>query len=200
MISRETIKYTVNRYKNSIFFVDSLLKDLVADLKAKGVYDNTMLIITGDHGEEFYEAGYFGHHGAFTEYQTKVPLLIKYPKNSPHYNATGQTIEQTRLSSHQDIIPTIFDELGSTEEISKYSNGFPLTKETEKDFVVACSFYDCSIIYDEGHIIFGIEAHTMMRFVVRDEKYKRIEDMKPVVKRNTGKIVKAIKETGMFLK
>ena len=195
MIAKDNAQFTKNRYKNSIYYVDTLIEEVVEDLKKKGLYDNTMLVITGDHGEEFYEAGYFGHHGAFTEYQTRVPLVIKMPGQelSP--------IKVNKLTSHQDIVPTIMNELGSTEDISKYSNGKVLTNpDYDNDFILSCSFYDCSIVHEEGHIIFGIEAHTLMRFEVRDPSYKIIRDKDNTVKRNTSKIVKAIQETGEFLK
>ena len=109
--------------------------------------------------------------------------------------------EVNKLTSHQDIVPTIMNELGSTEDISKYSNGKVLTNpDYDNDFILSCSFYDCSIVHEEGHIIFGIEAHTLMRFEVRDPSYKIIRDKDNTVKRNTSKIVKAIQETGEFLK
>lgn len=197
MIDRDTAQFTKNRYKNSIYYADSLVGEIVEDLKQKGLYENTIIIVTGDHGEEFYENGYFGHHGAFTKYQTQVPLVLHVPHRSSQKG--GQKIKQ--LTSHQDIVPTIFSLIGSETPSKDYSNGHNLfDTEIPRDFVISCSFYDCSIIHDAGHIIFGTEAHTLMRFELRDNNYDVIENPKDQIKKNTSKIAGAIKETSKFYK
>src|SRR3990172_8473348 len=63
-----------NRYRNAVFFSDSVVHEILKALREENLLDSTAVVITGDHGEEFYEAGYYGHTSAFSDFQIKVPL------------------------------------------------------------------------------------------------------------------------------
>ncbi|MBN1871071.1 MAG: sulfatase [Candidatus Omnitrophica bacterium] len=96
----------VNRYDAEIYSVDRQFGILIDYLKKEGLYENSMIIFAGDHGEEFGEHGYFARH-AHTLYDEllKVPLIIKFP--SSEYGSTVVT-SQVRLI---DILPTVLDVL-----------------------------------------------------------------------------------------
>ena len=68
----------VHRFWNSVAWVDAQLADFIAFLKAQGRYDNAIIIVTGDHGEEFKEQGSWFHGTQLNEAQTRVPILIKW--------------------------------------------------------------------------------------------------------------------------
>lgn len=94
----------LNRYRNAVHFVDEQLKKVFDDLQAKNLMDNTIVIVTADHGEEFNDNGlnYWGHNGNFTTTQTHVPLLIHWPHQLPHkYNG---------MTSHYDLTPTLMQQ------------------------------------------------------------------------------------------
>ncbi len=55
--SRKEMHAIKNRYLNSIAYVDSLMKQMLDSLKEKGLYEKTLIVITGDHGEEFLDEG-----------------------------------------------------------------------------------------------------------------------------------------------
>lgn len=93
------------RYWNSCAWVDSQIELLVNHLKEQGRYDDSIIIVTGDHGEEFQEAGGWFHCSCLHPEQTHVPLLIKWPKS------LGETPVHTN-ASHIDIIPSLFAALG----------------------------------------------------------------------------------------
>ena len=96
----------VNRYRNAIHYVDSELERLVSGLRETGAWENTILIITSDHGEEFYEEDSFGHNTNLNEYQIKVPLLMHIP---------GKGHEDiAKLTSHMDVIQTVLGEIFGT--------------------------------------------------------------------------------------
>jgi membrane-anchored protein YejM (alkaline phosphatase superfamily) len=61
-----------NSYKNAICFDDTLIGSLLDTVRKKGLLENSIIIITADHGEEFYETGFWGHTSAFSRYQTQV--------------------------------------------------------------------------------------------------------------------------------
>jgi phosphoglycerol transferase MdoB-like AlkP superfamily enzyme len=67
-------------YWNAAAYSDWLVGQLVARLKAQGVYDRTLILITGDHGEALFEEGFLGHGHVINRAQTQVPLILSDPK------------------------------------------------------------------------------------------------------------------------
>ncbi len=93
----------ISLYDGEIRFADEYIGKLFDRLKAWGIYDKTLIIITADHGEAFGEHGDRAHGHTIYQHQLKVPLIIKYAKSLPQ----GKIIEpQVR---NIDIMPTILD-------------------------------------------------------------------------------------------
>jgi len=108
----------LNDYYNSTHYVDSLVGEIVQVLDSLGAMDNTIIIVTTDHGESFNDNrnNYWGHGGNFTMYQTKVPFVLYLPGQEPR--------EITYRTSHIDLPPTLLqDWFGCTTAIGDYSNG-----------------------------------------------------------------------------
>lgn len=99
------------RFWNSVAWVDAQLAEFVGWLKSQGRYDDALIIVTGDHGEEFKEQGSWFHGTMLNEPQTRVPILIKWPTSF----GLGRGPE-VPLASHLDVLPTLFDALGCTED------------------------------------------------------------------------------------
>ena len=99
-----------NRYKNSVAYIDSLVGRYVETLKAAGTYSNSLIIVTGDHGEEFQERGGWFHTSSLEPEQTEVPLIIKWP------DAMGRGPRHEAVS-HLDVMPSILDMLGYPEAV-----------------------------------------------------------------------------------
>ncbi|MDP6956334.1 MAG: sulfatase-like hydrolase/transferase [Planctomycetota bacterium] len=94
-----------NLYRNAVHHADRVAGRVI-DALARGGYDeNTLVIITGDHGEEFHENGYWGHTSNFTPEQVAVPFLMRGP-------GVVAGLEQ-RPTSHLDVAPTILELLGA---------------------------------------------------------------------------------------
>jgi hypothetical protein len=85
--------------------VDLLLRNYIDFLKANGRYDDAMIVVTGDHGEELQERGFWFHASALTREQTGVPVVVKWPKEL----GVGKRVAQ---GSHLDIVPSVMDALG----------------------------------------------------------------------------------------
>jgi arylsulfatase A-like enzyme len=102
-ITRERgLAHFVSQYDGGIAYDDSQIGALVAWLKDRGLYDNTLIMITGDHGEGLGDHDLWGHGATTFEDVVYVPLLVKYP---------GQT-QARRLeesAGHIDILPTVLD-------------------------------------------------------------------------------------------
>jgi len=69
----------VDAYDGAIAYLDQQLGRLFAELRERGVYDNTVIIITSDHGEEFGEHGVYDHGNSLYLPSVHVPLLISFP-------------------------------------------------------------------------------------------------------------------------
>ncbi len=89
-----------NKYKNSIYYIDSLVQQTVNTIKDQSQWNNTIFIFLGDHGEEFFEDGHFLHANALNYYQTSAALFIHAPSSKKKHRVLSTT-------SHMDIIPTI---------------------------------------------------------------------------------------------
>jgi len=93
-------------YDDNIAYFDAHFGRLIEWLKAEGLYDNTLIVFTGDHGEEFHEHGGWWHGTTLYEEQVRVPLIIKFPGQ-----ARAGT-EDTAPARSLDIAPTVLDVLG----------------------------------------------------------------------------------------
>ena len=93
------------RYKNGLRFADVVLARLVDGYKARGLYEDSVFVVVGDHGEAFDEHPRNRLHGGFVyEENLRAPLIIHSPRALP---AGAQT--SSRPSTHADVMATILD-------------------------------------------------------------------------------------------
>jgi membrane-anchored protein YejM (alkaline phosphatase superfamily) len=124
-----------NSYKNSAHYADKNIQEILDFLKKEGLLDNTIIVISSDHGEEFNDNGqnYWGHNGNFTKYQAKIPLVIRWPGKNPR-------VFEHRTSS-LDIVPTLLPEaLGCTNPTTDYSSGRSLWNTSARPFVFVSNY------------------------------------------------------------
>ncbi len=76
---RAGMRKMIDAYDTGIRYADDAIGRIVNSLKASGVYDDTMIIISADHGESFGELGIYGEHATADESTCHVPLVIRYP-------------------------------------------------------------------------------------------------------------------------
>lgn len=107
-----------NLYRNIAYFEDSLVGLVLADLQQRGLLENTVVIITGDHGQEFNEnhKGYWGHNGNYSKAQVQVPMVVYWPGVKPAVF--------DHWTSHYDVVPTLMQQVFSCQNpIRDYSIG-----------------------------------------------------------------------------
>lgn len=137
----------MNRYKTSVHYVDSLVKEVLDKIKASGEEDNTVVIITGDHGQEVNDnmENFWGHNGNYTDPQVKVPFAIIGPKvlTSEIMKWNDQT-----FTSHQDVVPTLMKNyLGVNNDIPDYSTGVNLMgPEIKRNWILASNYSSYAVI------------------------------------------------------
>jgi membrane-anchored protein YejM (alkaline phosphatase superfamily) len=103
--SPELVERVRNRYLNGLHHADRVAGRLIDELERSDAFAHTLLMVTGDHGEEFCENGYWGHTGNFTREQVAVPLFVRGPGIAPGVEA--------RPTSHLDIPATQLEYLGA---------------------------------------------------------------------------------------
>ena len=79
----EQIAYKMDRYQEAMLYLDDHLGKLFAEMKRRGVLDNTIVIVTADHGEHFGEHGIIEHGASLYTQETRVPLIIRFPGRIP---------------------------------------------------------------------------------------------------------------------
>lgn len=99
------IEHIIALYDGEVKQTDSDLGEMLKYLKKKGFYDNSIIIVMSDHGEQFYEHGNTSHQGLWDEL-VHIPLSISIP------GASVKDKKINSLISQMDIMPTILDYLG----------------------------------------------------------------------------------------
>jgi arylsulfatase len=97
-------------YDNEILCVDHYLGQLFDQLKQLDRFDNTIIVLTADHGEAFLEHGYLEHDKSLYQEMVHIPLLIRGP-GVPAGRRSKAVVSQA------DIVPTLLDLLGITPAV-----------------------------------------------------------------------------------
>ena len=117
-------------YDGEIRYLDFLLGSLFDDLRERGLYDETAIIVTSDHGEQFGEDGLIYHQFSLSERLINVPLLVKWPEGVEPSTDGGDG-----LVSLTDIAPTAIDLAGESPPAAM--DGRSLLSEASHDIVFA---------------------------------------------------------------
>lgn len=99
------LEHLISQYDGSLAYLDAELRRLVGRLKQLGIYDNTLVVITSDHGEAFGKHFLLGHQRSLRQHQLWIPLLVRYPGQR-----AAQRVENR--VSQVDLLPTVLDALG----------------------------------------------------------------------------------------
>jgi arylsulfatase A-like enzyme len=106
----EQVQGEIDAYDGGIYYTDQQIQILLDELEKRGVLENTIVIITSDHGELFGEHGLWEHHNSLYRPVIYVPLIVWYPKSVP------QNMRITTPVSNTYIPVTLLDMLGEPEQ------------------------------------------------------------------------------------
>lgn len=109
--SPEEIDHLRRLYDGNLAFADQEVGYLRGELESRGLLDNTVVIVVGDHGEGLFEHGYIGHNAQVFEESARVPLIVSLPKEMRAGNPPARVAALVDLT---DIAPTILDIFGLT--------------------------------------------------------------------------------------
>jgi len=187
-LTEQTIRRVTAYYYATISQVDYQVGRIIDVLKRRGIYDNTLIIFTSDHGE------YLGYHHMLTkgnymyEPLMKVPLIIKYPGGKQ-----GGTVSQAMVST-VDIAPTVLRQAGY--EPPCWMKGIDLAQDTEgREIVFASAGRDKHMARTRTHklILVGENKQSLFFNLLEDPfELKNLYDKVP--KKEIQKYVVAIEE------
>jgi membrane-anchored protein YejM (alkaline phosphatase superfamily) len=195
-VSRESltpkIDQLLNRYTNAAHWIDRQVGRVLDEMTRRGLMDNTIVIVTGDHGEEFMEKGSWGHNSSFVEEQIRTPLVAWFPGTPP------QTIEG--ITSHVDIGTTLLQRLGASGDVANYSSGRNLTDPAPRNYVVSSDWHSIAFIAGDMkyRIPYANRSIEQWQPTGIDDSPLSGEAASLVVGRNRQLILDAMKECSRF--
>ncbi|WP_273204203.1 DUF3413 domain-containing protein [Marinobacter subterrani] len=138
-----------NNYKSTLHLVDNQVGRVLEDLREKALLDSTIVMITGDHGQEFNEYGmnYWGHGSNFGQYQLRVPMVVHWP---------GKTAQRFDYRTENfDIAPTLMkNALGcSATPTEYYATGNGLFTPRERNWSIAHSYMDYALLTNDLKVV-----------------------------------------------
>jgi arylsulfatase A-like enzyme len=98
-------RFVADVYDGAAAYADALFGQLVAELKERQLYDDTVIVVLADHGESLGEAGRFGHGDSLSDPELHVPLLVHVPHGTPRRVDAPVTL--------LDVLPTLCELAGA---------------------------------------------------------------------------------------
>lgn len=180
-----------NRYRTSVHYVDSLVKTVIDKLKETGEIDNTLVIITGDHGQELNDnkLNYWGHNSNFTRPQLQVPFILVGPKVNSAASLTAD-----RMTSHYDLVPTLLKNyLGVSSDIEGYSVGLDLFAEpVEREWLLVSKYSGYALLTEDTILEVGASG----QYELLDHTNRELKDQSP----NFDYLQQALEQISRFRK
>ena len=125
-------------YDSEIAYADAYLGELFAHLRAKGLWENTWIIVTADHGELMGDpllgqAGLWGHGNSLSQAEIHIPMVVKYPSRD---GSPGRRGRDDTPVQQVDVMPTILAETGIElpEHFEKRMQGNPFDRQQRPIF------------------------------------------------------------------
>lgn len=189
---RENIVPIKNRYINSVHHLDMQFGRIFDYLKANNLLDNTIVILNGDHGEEFMEHGFWGHNSTFVDPQVRTPLVIYTPKMKP--------LVSDQLTSHMDIIPTIMPLLGVTNPSSDYAIGYNLLTGEKRSHTYISDWDKVVYMDDDVKITQPVngKSFALMKASKSNDEPLSDEERKLILQKKQTAMVQLVQDLGKF--
>lgn len=182
----------LNRYANAAHSIDQQMARVFAYLEENGLLDNTIVIVTGDHGEEFMEKGFWGHNSSFVEQQTHTPMVVWMPGSKP--------ARIDRLTSHMDISTTLLQRLGAPADSRDYSLGRNLFDDSPRPYIVISDWHSIAVRTADMNYRIPYINHGVDRWqpATQDDRPYAPADAARILEKNRADILAAIRNCSQF--
>lgn len=159
-------------YDAEMNYADAAVGRLLESLRERGVYDNSLIIVTSDHGEHLGEHGHFSHQFSMQEELLHVPLLIKYPAG----HDKGMVVDNP-LVSNLDVYETILafaDPARTQRPLTTRSQSLADMTRFSRDFLIAEYYYSPPYLrINQGvNPDFPVAENSVVRRVVYDGRQR----------------------------
>jgi membrane-anchored protein YejM (alkaline phosphatase superfamily) len=181
-----------NRYKNALHHADRVAGGLLTGLAASGELERTLVIVTGDHGEEFAENGHWGHTSNFTSEQVHVPFLMRGPGIEPGL--------ETRPTAHVDVPGTLLCLLGADPQaMPKWTLGQDLRAPPEQRRRVMASWNVLGLWTPSGILRIPMDRAPGFEQAAYDDDWRLVADQAAAFEREQPALDELVLECWRFL-
>lgn len=163
-----------NLYRNCCYNDDLMLGQIFKAMEEEGLNDNTIVILTGDHSQEFNENhhNYWGHNSNFSEHQIGIPMICHLPWAKPQ--------RFDHHTTHYDVVPTLMNGwLGVENPVEDYSMGHSLFDSRPRSWHIVGSNLNYAFIIGGDTIL---EKKAEGSLDVYDKNMNLVTDFKMPVK------------------
>ncbi len=195
-MSRDSLRNDIdqlwNRYVNASHYLDSQFDRIFQFLDDRGLLSNTIVLVTGDHGEEFMEKGHWGHNAGFSEEQIRTPMILYIPTVKP--------AELKKLSSHMDVVSTLLPYLGVRNSHADYSLGNDLVNGSRPaSYLVASDWSGVAYLGEQEKFVIPYKGtFSRNRHTTKDDL--PIEDDTKFLDEHQTELMKILDNTRKFLR
>ncbi len=190
MDPEEDMPLVYNRYVNACNHLDTQFERVIDYLRENALLDSTIVIMTGDHGEEFMEKGHWGHNSEFTEEQTRVPLILAIPGQPPRTIA--------RMTSHLDIVATLMPLLGVNQPPSDFSLGHDLLGTEKRTFAVIADWSSICYVEPDAKMVIPLNLRQAFNNQVTTGSDQPMIDPSAFISSRQNQLVRVMKELRYF--
>jgi len=138
----------INLYRNAVYYVDREIAEVLAALRETGRMDDTIVIMTSDHAQEFNDNGlnYWGHNGNFSDAQTRVPLIVHWPGRPAGVIS--------HMTTHYDLSATLVSRLFNVAEpFDSYTEGSDLYSPEPRLPLLMANYKEHALKLDDGYLV-----------------------------------------------
>ncbi|MED6335129.1 MAG: sulfatase-like hydrolase/transferase [Planctomycetota bacterium] len=188
----DLVQRVFNRYRNAVHHADTVAGDILNALREHGALENTLVVITGDHGEEFQENGFWGHTSNFSSEQLAVPMLLSGPRVEPGV--------ERRATTHADLPATLLELLGADPSArARWTQGANLLSPPAGRALTVAGWEHLGLILGDEVFRVGVEARSPLDVEVFDLSWKPVADPGGAYLREYNRIETLARECTQFL-
>jgi len=172
LIKKNFKKYlpeTLSSYDKAIKYLDKEVGELLNFFKKQNIYQNSIICVTSDHGDEFLEHGGVGHNIQLYNEVLSIPLIIKLPADSS-MGISNRTIIKEKVSLI-DLAPTLCNLVDVKKDPSFKGKNLFDRREKEENLI----FHQSAFSEKEGHRL-EIERLDQCRVACQSDSWKYIID------------------------
>jgi len=183
-----------NRYRNSCRTLDGFLHQVFTLLEERKLLDDTIVVLLGDHGEEFFEHGRLGHNSDFSNEQIRTPLVLHLPgKNSGTYAG---------MSSHVDVVAMLAPYFGVENPASDFSLGKDLLSPEApvRKYSVIAGWRDIFFAGEKYKMLLPVNSYEAITMTLFDAQDRRLPDTQRFFRECRDELAEVQREMRRFLK